>query len=79
MSFAPNHEFHQFEAATARTRRSLERRASHAHKAERFAELVAISRNTQKLDLSLVDRQKRWEAEKLPIRLLQVTAFYSVE
>lgn len=77
MSFAPKHDFRQFEAATAMSRRDLERLASPLQKAERFAELVAIARGAEKPDVPMVDRQKRWLAEKVPIRLRQIAAFNS--
>ena len=79
MSFAPKHDFRQFDAATAMARLDLERQASPIKKAERFAELVAISRGAEKPDVPPVDRQKRWLAEKIPIRLRQIAAFHSDE
>lgn len=77
MSFAPKHDFRQFEAATATARLDFERQASPIQKAERFAELVAISRHADKPKLPQADRQKRWLAEKIPIRLRQIAAFNS--
>jgi hypothetical protein len=79
MSFAPKHDFRQFDAATATARLDFERQSSPIQKAERFAELVAICRDAEKPDLPRVDRQKRWLAEKVPIRLLQIAAFNSDE
>lgn len=75
MSFAPKHDFRQFEAATATARLNLERQASASQKAERYGELVAISQHSNKPSASRGDRQKRWLAEKIPIRLRQLAAF----
>ena len=77
MSFAPNHDIRQFEAATAMPHLEVERQASPTQKAKRFAELVAISQCAAKPDVLPVDRQKRWLIEKIPIRLRQITAFRS--
>ncbi|WP_145384379.1 hypothetical protein [Stieleria neptunia] len=77
MSFAPKHDFHQFEAAIAMARLDVERQASPMQKAERFAELVSLSRCAEKPDALLVDRQNRWLIEKLPIRLREIAAFNS--
>lgn len=79
MSFAPKHNFRQFESATAMARLELERQASPSQKAKRFAEMVAISRDAKKTDVPLFDRQKRRLAEKIPIRLRQIAAFESDE
>ncbi|WP_182865675.1 hypothetical protein [Stieleria mannarensis] len=79
MSYAPKHDFGLFETSTAMARLDFERQASPIQKVERFAELVAICRGVEKPDLSPIDRQKRWMAEKLPIRVRQVAAFNSAE
>jgi len=79
MSYAPKHDFRHFEAATAMARLDSERQASPLQKAERFAELVTICRGEEKPDAAPVDRQKRWLAEKIPIRLRQVAAFNASE
>lgn len=75
MSFAPKHDFRQFEAATAMARLDVERQATPIQKAERFAELVAISRDAEKPGVLLVDRQNRWLTKKIPFRLRQIAAF----
>ena len=79
MSYAPKHDFQRFESATTMARLDLERQASPIQKAERFAELVAMSRDAEKPDVPSVDRQNRWLDEKIPMRLRQIAAFNSDE
>ena len=75
MSFAPKHDYRQYEAATATARLDVERQATPVQKAVRFAELVAVSQGAEKPDVIPADRQQRWLTEKIPIRLRQVAAF----
>ncbi len=75
MSFAPNHDFRHFDLATAAARLELARQATPTQKAERYAELVAISRNVAKTEKIRREVQNRWLAEKVRIRLRQIAAF----
>ena len=75
MSFAPKHDFRQFESATAMSRLEVEREATPIQKAKRYVELITVFRNAEKPEMHPVDRGKRWMTDKVSVRLRQITAY----